>query len=98
MALDAAPLMPPLPAITVLLGYGALGVVLGLVHFRLLRWNTARYLAGRRDALLWQLLRVAATALALLLIGRAGVWPLLAAFAGLLLGRQWLLKSTRAAR
>lgn len=70
--------------------FGPLGVLLGAAHFEGLRWNAGLYLAPGRHtrALGLHALRTAVTAGTLFAIGRLGPIDLLAAFAGLWVGRQ----------
>lgn len=69
------------------------GALLGLAHFRTLRWNVRCMIGGRPLlALALQVLRFAATGAALTLIARGfGTLPLLAGTLGLLAARTGLL-------
>ncbi len=79
----------------VLAGCLAAGVVLGLVYFMMLRRVAVLVLGGGRNSLL---LTLTVARLALLVGGlywmsRFGALPLLAAAAGVLLGRQWMVRA-----
>jgi len=73
--------------------YFAIGFLIGWAHFRALRWNTRLFVNGGS---LWrpivlQILRMTATAAALIVCARSGV-SLPAALLGLLLSRQLILR------
>ena len=74
------------------------GLVLGFGYFRSLRFNADLFV---RRAPLWQslglqLLRLALVTAAMAAISLLGTAPLLAAFAGLMVGRHIVLRSVRA--
>ncbi|HEY0180984.1 MAG TPA: ATP synthase subunit I [Dokdonella sp.] len=73
------------------------GICVGLVHFGLLARNVALFAAGRAAAAFaLQLARIAATAAALVLLARAGgAAALVAALAGLLAARAFVLRRAR---
>lgn len=77
--------------------FAGLGLLLGLLHFGALRWNTRLYLSSAPawQGVLAQLLRLGVTVAALLAIARYGLVPLLLGFAGLLLARQLMIWRTR---
>lgn len=87
--------LPPLPGVSTVLLYGGSGVLLGLLHFSLLRWNTELYLRARLWALGLQLLRLAAVLAALVLLARGGAWPLLLTLGGFTIGRTLVLRRLR---
>ena len=68
-------------------GFGA-----GLLHFRSLRPIAARIVAGERRAFAMQLARLAGLGGFLLISAQGGAYPLLAAFAGILAGRWYVLR------
>ena len=75
--------------------WGVPGFLPGALHFHGLGRNTALYVAGRAGrAVALQLLRMAITVAGLVLAGRQGGWPLLAAAAGFLLARLVLVRPT----
>lgn len=71
------------------------GFLLGLVHFRSLRWNTSLYLADSASrAIALHAVRMAATGGCFLAIAAwQGAWPLLATAAGFLLARLLLVRA-----
>ncbi|HZD26518.1 MAG TPA: ATP synthase subunit I, partial [Alphaproteobacteria bacterium] len=83
--------------ISLLAGYGALGLALGLLHFASLRWLAGQYLGGgpRWRGALVHVARLALLGGTLVWIAQAGAWPLLAATAGLLAGRAAVMAMVR---
>jgi len=65
------------------------GLLGGITHFALLRWNTRLYLGGSSVALAVgvQAVRLAAIALLLAFAAWHGAWPLLVAALGVVLAR-----------
>jgi hypothetical protein len=83
-----------LPGALVIAGFMLLGAALGAGWLLSLRWNASLYL---RRGPAWSIaampvLRIAAVEAALLAIARAGAVPLLAAAAGMLAARAWILR------
>ena len=73
-----------------------LGGVLGAIHFATLRHNVRAYLGGAGiRAVALHLARIALVGTAFALIAGAGALPLLAALAGFLLARLYVLRPTR---
>lgn len=86
------------PALAAALG-GAVGLVLGFVHFRSLWVVTRLYAEGRTGrALGLQALRLAGLALVLYGMARIGTAALIAALPGLLIARWVLLRRNREGR
>jgi len=78
-------------AFHIALGFGA-GVLLGLVHFSTLRWNTRLYLgSGIAPGLGLQLLRFAVLAVVFFALVRIGAGALLSGALGLFVARRLLL-------
>lgn len=75
------------------------GVALGIAYFYALDGNVRLYLRPglRVLAVLVHIARLALLAGALFVIARVGALPLLVSFAGLLVGRWWVLSRTRRA-
>jgi hypothetical protein len=92
VALDAQAMNPALAV--KLAQWSAFGLAAGTAHFALLRWNTGLYLAGTRilRAAAVQLLRVTATAAALVFAVWHGAAALLAAAACVMLARPLVLR------
>ena len=75
------------------------GLLAGLAHFALLRWNTALYLRPRGSgrAIALQALRLALLAFVLVLLARQGALALLLGAFGVLTARSILLRRVRGA-
>jgi F1F0 ATPase subunit 2 len=72
-----------------------LGAVLGALHFATLRYNVGAYLGGAgARAIALHLGRIVLVGTAFALIARAGAVPLLAALAGFMLARLYVLRAT----
>lgn len=87
--------LPAPPGASSLLLYAAAGMIVGVLHFSLLRWNTRLFLNARPWAPLLQLLRMSLMLAVLLLFARSGLWPLLLGVLGLQLGRTLVLHRVR---
>ncbi|MDR3538571.1 MAG: ATP synthase subunit I [Acetobacteraceae bacterium] len=74
--------------------YLALGMLAGIVHFGLLRWNTRLYVRpyGLAQALGVQVLRLALLTGLLTAVALHGALPLLLAALGLLIGRHGVVR------
>lgn len=74
-------------------GFLAVGIVAGLLHFTLLRWNVALYArAGRvRSAAVLQALRLGALAGLFAMAALHGALPLLLTALGLLIARPFVM-------
>lgn len=75
-------------------GFLAAGLLAGVLHFALLRWNAALYARPRRlgPAIGLHVLRLAATALMLVLLARIGAVPLLTAALGITIARPFVVR------
>ncbi len=72
------------------------GATLGAAHFGSLRWSVALIRGGQTGlGVAVQGLRFVALAAALFLVGRLGAGPLIAAAAGVLAARAWLMRRCR---
>jgi F1F0 ATPase subunit 2 len=85
----------PLPGFAAALSYAVAGLLLGLLHFCLLHWNTRLYMAGKRAALLLHALRIGGVAVILVLVARHGAWPLLLVLGGFHVSRTLVLRGVR---
>lgn len=92
--------MTALPGWPVALLCAAVGIVLGIVHFRALALAVTAWTGGNRRglALVVTLARWGMTVAALALAAHLGTLPLLALAAGILAGRQWVLRRMEARR
>lgn len=88
-------MIAPFPALTTAAADTAVGVVLGLAYFNLLRWNLRLYFVAPARAIGLQALRLAALAAVFVLLARLGAWPLLLALAGVMIGRGLVLHRVR---
>lgn len=74
-----------------------LGLAAGLLHFHLLRWNTALFVSGGLARAFGVLgLRLAILACVLVFVAWQGALPLLLAALGVMLARQVVVHRTRA--
>ena len=75
-------------------GFAVIGLVVGTLHFTLLRWNTALYMRGGAlvSAIGVQGLRLVVTAAALFAVAVHGALALLLAAAGVLLARMVVVR------
>ncbi len=75
-------------ALALIVAGGAVGLLIGAVHFVSLRWNAALFIAGRPvGALLLQLLRIALSAAVFVVLAKAAMLALLAGAAGFMWAR-----------
>jgi F1F0 ATPase subunit 2 len=78
-------------------GFLLAGILAGLLHFHLLRWNTGLFLTGgARRAIAAQALRLAVLTGVLVIAARFGALPLLLAALGVMIARQVVVRGARA--
>jgi F1F0 ATPase subunit 2 len=89
--------MTPYPALAGQMAIGLLvGMLAGLIHFTMLRWNVRLLTAGATGkAIALQLARLGALGAIFFLLARMAPWPLLGGAAGLLLARHAVLRRIR---
>lgn len=77
--------------------FGVLGVIVGMIHLALLGKDVRLLVqaGGPVRAIGWRLVRLGLTGILLVWASRGGAAPLLAAAAGILLARQWVLYRLR---
>lgn len=89
--------LPTLPAAQAVIGL-FVGVLAGLVHFTMLRWNVRLVTAGSSaKAIALQFARVGALGAIFFVLARTGPWALLSGTAGLLVARHAVLRRIRSA-
>lgn len=71
------------------------GLLLGLAHFAVLRWTVAAYLHGTRAAIAWYVVRLAASAAALVALARLGGRLVLATLVGFVAARAIAVRLAR---
>jgi F1F0 ATPase subunit 2 len=82
-----------------LLAGAGVGILLGLVHFMTLKWNTKAYLDGDHGlAFAMQVMRFALLIAALTLLAKMGAISLLSGMAFILLARAFILRRERRAQ